>query len=61
MEDGKLLYDQKRVLGGRGYHVCPDVRCIEVLIRGKRLKRIFKVEVESLHQLKELLISEVIT
>ena len=61
VQDGKLLYDSKSVLSGRGYHVCPAVRCIDVLIRGKRLRKIFKVEVDGLHQLKESLISEVIT
>ncbi|QWR78041.1 YlxR family protein [Candidatus Magnetomonas plexicatena] len=63
VENGRLVYDRGKVLSGRGYHVCREKQCIDVLMRGKRLKKIFKVDVEvgSLEHLKELLISEEIT
>ena len=63
MKNGRVAYDKGRVLEGRGYHVCRKKQCIDVLMNGKRLKKIFKVDVEvdSLQQLKELLISEEIT
>ncbi|MBF0520484.1 MAG: YlxR family protein, partial [Nitrospirae bacterium] len=61
--NGRLVYDTRRVLHGRGYHVCRNERCIDVLMKGKRLRKIFKVEVkvDGLQQLRELLISEEIT
>jgi predicted RNA-binding protein YlxR (DUF448 family) len=42
--DGRLVWDERQRMQGRGAYVCPIASCREGLYKHKRLNRLFRVD-----------------
>ncbi len=53
--NGKVFYDRKKRMNGRGYYICQGRGCLEKCLKDRSLKRVFKNRTIDIDELKELL------
>lgn len=44
-KDGKISIDRTGKMEGRGAYICDDEKCLEKVIKSKRLKNIFEIDI----------------
>ncbi|MBF0458155.1 MAG: YlxR family protein [Nitrospirae bacterium] len=53
------VFDKVQKMSGRGYYLCPDKKCIDKFMDGKKINKILRKKITTLPTLGELLKTEV--